>query len=218
MQTRLTTTTSLEAGRNRDTTAPAAAPGRSGFPRGRGAAPARCHGFSLLEVLCVLLVLSILYGFVLSSVTALRKAGEKRHAQTEAVALAQAVKDYRRVYGRWPGTPPESHPALQDIVYHGAGGPYSQTNVIGALLQNPRGITFLELPPALATNLVHLDPWNNPYLIAMDTNNDGRLVITVPGATSFSVQAETVGVMSYGIDGATNTVPIRSWEVHHAQP
>jgi len=199
--------------------------GETPMPRHAGRCPARrgnmaCHaierttsassaGFSVLEILCVLLILSILYGFIMTAVTALRKGGEMRQARTEALALAQAVQSYRRVYGRWPGDIPAG--STNDVLIIGE----AQTNVIAALLDNPRGLDLIDPPSGVVTNHLHLDPWGNPYLIAMDTSSDGHLSIGRFGIGT--VRNTTAGVMSHGGDGTTNAAPIRSWEIHRAR-
>ena len=165
-------------------------------------------GFSILEVLCVLLVLSLFYGFIMTAVTALRKGGETRRARTETLALAQALQTYRRVYGRWPGIVATG--TTNDVLVTGE----SQTNVVADLLDNPRGLDLIDPPAGVVTNRLYLDPWGNPYLIAMDTSGDGHLWISEFGIFITNI---TAGVMSHGGDGTTNTVPIRSWEIHHAR-
>jgi len=172
----------------------------------------RDPAFSMLETLVVLLVLSILSGALLSAVTTLRHTSEIKHARADAIALAQAIKEYRQIYGNWPN----QRQGQQDRVYAGMGGESGQSNIVVALLNNPRGLLLLELPDMAVTNGCYLDPWQRPYLIAIDENGDGHLDVHVDGFLSTSINQETVGVMSYGDSTTGSDLPIRSWELYTA--
>lgn len=61
------------------------------------------HAFTLLELLIVMGVLSVLLSILLPVFTTARKATLKARAKIQATALAQAVIQYKNVYGYWPG-------------------------------------------------------------------------------------------------------------------
>jgi len=60
--------------------------------------------FTVIELLIVIGVLSILFSILLPVFHTARKATLKARAKIEATTLAQAVVQYKNVYGYWPGT------------------------------------------------------------------------------------------------------------------
>jgi len=64
--------------------------------------------FTILELLIVMGVLSILLSILLPVFTTARKATLRARAKVQATALAQAVVQYKNVYGYWPGMVKES--------------------------------------------------------------------------------------------------------------
>lgn len=60
-------------------------------------------GFTVLELLIVIGVLSVLLAIILPTLTTVRAAALRNRAQTEATVLAQAAIHYKSVYGFWPG-------------------------------------------------------------------------------------------------------------------
>lgn len=71
------------------------------------------HAFTLLELLIVMGVLSVLLSILLPVFTTARKATLKARAKIQATALAQAVIQYKNVYGYWPGMVKASDDKLQ---------------------------------------------------------------------------------------------------------
>lgn len=65
-------------------------------------------GFTVLELLIVIGVLSVLFSILLPVFSKVREAVLRSRAQVEATALAQAVVQYKNVYGYWPGMVTES--------------------------------------------------------------------------------------------------------------
>jgi len=59
--------------------------------------------FTVIELMIVMGVLSILLSILLPVFHTVRKATLKARAKIEATALAQAVVEYKNVYGYWPG-------------------------------------------------------------------------------------------------------------------
>lgn len=60
------------------------------------------YGFTVLEMLGIMLVLSILVGLILPTLRLVNRSAEKQRAAAEATALAQAVMLYRQEFGHWP--------------------------------------------------------------------------------------------------------------------
>jgi len=60
-------------------------------------------GFTLLELVMVVGVLSVLLAMILPVPGMVREATKKKVAKVEATALAQAAIRYKAIYGFWPG-------------------------------------------------------------------------------------------------------------------
>jgi type II secretory pathway pseudopilin PulG len=60
-------------------------------------------GFTVLELLIVIGVLTVLLAIMLPTIKTVRSASLRNRAQAEATALAQAAVHYKTEYGFWPG-------------------------------------------------------------------------------------------------------------------
>ena len=160
-------------------------------------------GFSMVELLAVILILWMLFGMVFAAKRAVRQASWNRQAASRCQILSQAIKEYRRDYGKWPGQVQSQRDRLYGF------GESSQTNVLAALTNTPRGEFYVEFDADELSELGEcLDPWGRPYLIALDENNDGRLNVAPAGLGA--VQADQrVGVMSFGSNA--DRIRINSW-------
>jgi prepilin-type N-terminal cleavage/methylation domain-containing protein len=70
-------------------------------------------GFTVIELLIVIGVLSILLSILLPVFSSVREASLRARARMEVTALAQAVIQYKNIYGYWPGMVTESGGALK---------------------------------------------------------------------------------------------------------
>jgi type II secretory pathway pseudopilin PulG len=173
-------------------------------PIGLCAAARRKRGISLIEVLGAVAILWLCFGFVLPLITSSRRSAVRQLAVTETVSIAQALLEYRNVYGRWPG----QTQAVADVVYGIVGGE-SVAPIWEALLENPRKLTFLDVDEGSLVEGELLDPWDRPYLLAMDENGDGLVNLVIDGVLATSVSTRAVA-MAYGPE--TTAVRIRSWD------
>jgi type II secretory pathway pseudopilin PulG len=165
--------------------------------------PRRQHaaGFSMVELLAVIMILWLLFGMVFAAKRAVRRAARSRQAATRCQILAQAIKEYRRDYGKWPGQIQGEVDRLYGVELG------SQTNVLAQLTNSPRQDVYVEFGADELSELGEcLDPWGRPYLIALDENEDGRITVTNAGVEEVNVR---VGVMSFGPD--KDRVRIKSW-------
>ncbi len=71
-------------------------------PRAPHASPRR-RGFTIIELLGVILTLATLFGLILPAVKLCTFTARKKQAAADATALSQAVLRYRQTYGFWPG-------------------------------------------------------------------------------------------------------------------
>ena len=142
------------------------------------------RGFTIIEMLGVLLLLAILITMLVSVVGIVQRKAQQCRAQTDANALVQAVLHYQQAYGTWPGAATNG---AQDVCVAGNGTLINMLNtgnasglnlasntdlaaVITALTPNspanPRQILFLTTPTNALINGLS-DPWGKPYLLVM---------------------------------------------------
>lgn len=164
-------------------------------------AAGRCRaGFTLLEVLLAIMLLSVLMMVSFPAFRGLERAAGRHRAVAEADAIAQAAIAYRRVYGQWPleelaGEPPLAalSPETAAIVAgKDVGEHLALSNVVAVLrnadpAHNPRRMLFLELPDSsLDADGTPLDPWREPYVLVMARvgEEDGSLRARQGGGVS----------------------------------
>ncbi len=182
-----------------------------------GDAPGHTHAaFTLIEVLTVIALLTVLLLATLPAFRSARSNAQRHEAASEAMEIASAALEFRRVYGSWPceedaGKPKgvlltAKRPPDGDHKKLGA-DEIDLSEVVHVLLgddatkyrpYNPRGIQFLELSRScLRTNhndttAYPYDPWGRPYVLVMSrpVQHDGRAganVTRIEGGLAFVV-------------------------------
>ncbi len=73
--------------------------------------------FTVLELMVVIGMLSVLLAIVLPIFRSTREAALRMRAKVEATALAQAVIQYKNIYGYWPGMVTESGGNLTQVTF-----------------------------------------------------------------------------------------------------
>ncbi len=193
--------------------------------------------FSLIEVLSVIALLTVLMLATLPAFRTARSTAQRNTAAAEAMEIASAALEFRRVYGSWPceekaksagttltagpmgtGTDPETDEDAYDLDIE---------QVIHVLLgddapayrpYNPRAIPFLELPRSCLhkkeddTHIYPYDPWGRPYVLIMSRavqHNDRSAsdVNRLEGGINFTVSDNGE---SYRIDSPDDAVAF-SW-------
>jgi len=95
------------------------------------------NGFTLLELIVVIGILSVLLAIILPIPRMVRTAALKKRAKAEATALAQAAIRYKAEYNFWPG----------EIVYESPGSKLEYYNklgidqIVGVIVSGPREFT-----------------------------------------------------------------------------
>ncbi len=77
----------------------------------------RVAAFTVLELTVVIGMLSVLLAIMLPVFRSTREAALRMRAKVEATALAQAVIQYKNVYGYWPGMVTESGGTLTQVTF-----------------------------------------------------------------------------------------------------
>jgi prepilin-type N-terminal cleavage/methylation domain-containing protein len=116
-------------------------------------------GFTLVELLLVIALISVLAGLALGAMAGARQRAATARARAELALLSQALAHYRQRYGDYPqraDAPEEFFAALAGRV-----GPTGSA-IRGPNLTEGLGVTCRSPePPDGASYFV--DPWDNPY-------------------------------------------------------
>lgn len=177
------------------------------------------NGFTLVEVLVVVVIITILVGILMPAVSKVIEGGQKKRTLAAIKSLEMAIRQYESTYGYLPlssiATEATNDHAIDPGVSAGA-----NEALIGILTGgNSRGIRFLE--PTDPTNATaYLDSWDQEFFIFIDTNYDG--VLNNAGEWNTNVTTSYLGVatlntsvaiISAGPDGARGgSDDIKSWE------
>ena len=102
--------------------------------------PSLPHGFTLLELLVVMVIIGMLAGFVAPRFFAQIGKSETKVARAQLDALEKALDQYRLDVGRYPGT----------------------EQGLAALVERPSGLARWSGP--YLKKAVPADPWGRPYI------------------------------------------------------
>lgn len=116
----------------------------------------RPSGFTLLEIMLVIVVISILLAMIGASAYSARQRAYAATATAETQQIATAFKSYYLAHHKWPGDwvngrsyEPLNQANLQPLL-GGAGGD---------------GIVYLDVPDSRFEGGEFRDPWGNPYQV-----------------------------------------------------
>jgi len=147
----------------------------------------RKTGLTAIEMVVVLAILGMVVSLLFPVVRALKRTARRTQAMNEAKQIVLALKRYRLAYGKWPcQTQSES-----DTTYT------NNACIIAELCNNPRNYSFLEIPLQSFSNGCFVDPWQRPYIIALDEDGDGNVEVSTAFFTGV-VSNETAVVISGG--------------------
>jgi prepilin-type N-terminal cleavage/methylation domain-containing protein len=165
-------------------------------------------GFTMIELLVVVAVIGVLMSLLFPAVQGALDSAKKAQAKNDAMQIATAIVAYDTEYGRLPDT--NSAPLA-----------LSSNNFLGALTGsdtnlNPRKIIFLEVlnfkkgKGGILPNGDFVDPWAQPYYVALDDNYDNQVGVSTNGLTS----VDTTIMKKVGVWNATTNrrQQVRSWD------
>jgi len=146
-------------------------------------------GFTLVELLVVIVVIGMLLGLLTAAVLAAAERTRRIRARTEGQALATSLRGYRYEYGRWPvrTSGPATSLEFTDDNYSAVFGCMSPD----AEEMNPKRIPFINVSDfytreedgrtvSLARQLETgagvpngiVDPWGRPYKVTIELRAD----------------------------------------------
>ena len=116
-------------------------------------------GFTLMELLLVVALISVLAGLALGAMQGMKQRAATTRARSELALLSQALEHYRQLYGDYPqvaDAPEGLYAALAGLV-----GPTGSA-LRGPNLADGLGVTCrrVEQPDGAGC---FVDPWDNPY-------------------------------------------------------
>ncbi len=148
-------------------------------------------GFTLTELLMVMMVVTILYCISLSAIRAVDRAARKTAARAELKSIESAIKQYYAHYLSWPPCSETAEGSEYEAEDFSAPVGRFLANVLGgatgrvgaAAYANPDGLVFMEFSRQ-AKNDEPLNPWGASgrydrgkclYHFAMDTDGDNSV-------------------------------------------
>lgn len=121
-------------------------------------------GFSLIELLAVIAIISILVGMIGTAAHLARIRAYSTLARMEAQQVATAFKSYWVVKGQWPTGYDEVDTKPLKKTELDSSGLMGKTSMgQGTVAETP----FLEISEENFTNDEYLDPWGHPYTVTI---------------------------------------------------
>lgn len=142
------------------------------------AARTAASGFTLLEILSVVGIISLLMGLIGSAAFSARQRAYTATATTEAHQIAAALRAYFMAFREWPSGIGSGDTALEE-------------SKLEALLgNNPTKTAFLQLPPDRIDEDTRqfLDPWGHPYIVTVEDPGEIEADTAYETVVSFPVQ------------------------------
>ena len=120
-------------------------------------------GFTLVEILVVIAIISLLAGVVLLNIAPQIGLGSQAAAKSQIEVLASALTTYRMAHGRYP----TQEQGLEALVYMPSQEPIPRNYPDGGYLNG---------------RVVPLDPWKHPYLYLIPGRQNENFEILSYGA------------------------------------
>lgn len=173
--------------------------------------PRNRRGFTLVELLTVIAIISVLMGLTLVVISAVKEAARRAKAKHDMLNIVAAINAYYTEYGRFPVDAPDSSVDMTIANENDHVALFRVLMATGSDSLNPKKIVFITPPIAIESGTfarggidkkgVFRDPWGSPYQIRIDTNYDTQLANPYDSNAGPSTLAGSVVVWSLGKDG-----------------
>ena len=173
----------------------------------------RMAGFTFMELMMVIILITILAGMLFPSVISIQDRARKVQAKNDLTQIVNAVNAFNTEYGVYPST------FAPEMTYDGLNG-NTNDKLFNALrgsnldtTTNPRNVVFISPPPAkkqvggIGTDGQYYDPWGKPYVIRLDTNFDNVIINPYTQNAGFAGVNAGVIAWSFGTDKLSASVP-----------
>jgi prepilin-type N-terminal cleavage/methylation domain-containing protein len=186
--------------------------------------------FTLIELLVVIAIIAILAAMLLPAVSKAMEKAKKTKAKAEMQGIVAGINHYENLYGYLPFKL-DSVDAGKDGTFGFTNAPITGTrvyqqnsNIVVVLMAVPTGLNlghaknpqqqnFLTAKQAGSTSesgvstidYEYRDPWQTPYVISLDLNNDGKTLDPLYGRSAVSKQgAPNPAAGRYGVVNGTD--------------
>lgn len=137
------------------------------------------RGFTLIEILTVIAIIGILAAIMVPVAGGAKKTAMKRRAVTEMQGIKVAALQFQEDHRYMPWPPDASNRRVGEDQW--AASPDAQEDVMDLLTgSNALKKIYLQIPeksrPA-DKSMVFNDPWGQPYVVGLDRNLDGMVVV-----------------------------------------
>lgn len=123
----------------------------------------KCQAFTLIELLCVMVIVAVVSAFVFAAGTSANQRAMSARATAELASLGAALESYKLAYGDYPQTA-SGMILLQSLI--GKRGP-TEASIDGkAVLDLAHFTTFEDLDPYTTHMAEMVDPWGRVYFYA----------------------------------------------------
>lgn len=175
------------------------------------------RGFTLVEMLVVIAIISVLAGLILPTLGNAKKSAMIARSKSEMGAIVAAISQYQTEYSRYPA--PDKYD--KDKTF-GLDNGTSNQEIMAILLnqdefsnkdfkKNPRKLRLLDAQrgtsntsPGVGSDLVYRDPWGTPYKISIDYDYDDKVVDEIYSKSAVSKDPQSNQVLNGLVEDKDN--------------
>jgi len=179
----------------------------------------RNQAFTLIELLVVIGIIALLASIAIPAGNIVLDKARNTQAKAAMKGLEVGIKGYQTEYNKYPANATytdsqaielvDGNELMQAITIHGA-------QTAASKLVNPRALSFYDPSPAQKNRNGYtpggglMDPWGEPYIVAIDYNGDNEVTIPSEAAGTDDPATLAVGVVAYST-GKPPHDPIRNF-------
>jgi prepilin-type N-terminal cleavage/methylation domain-containing protein len=176
----------------------------------------KLNGFTLLELMLVIAIITLLIGLLFAGIQAAMKSRRTAQAMTTIKSIEGASNAYFTTYGLWPNSIGIS--TSPPATFSTTGSLFVNCMIGNHATLNPRAIRFMDVPSTAlmgtGATLMMADPYGrlgslttgSPFGILFDTNGDGTISVGDIGAVLGigTISSKSVVIWSHGPNRINN--------------